>query len=104
MQKVYAVMTVLFIAALLPLPYEFYISLRVLICLGLAVFIYVVSQNATNTPKRFKYVLLGLVVLYNPLFVVHLGSKLAWALVNLGTLYFLYMVRNRVEKNSFEQE
>lgn len=100
LKKLYAVMLVLFIAAPLPFPYEFYISLRLLICLGLAAFIYSINQSGVDSLKPYKYVLVGLIVLYNPLFVVHLGSKFIWAFVNAGTLYFLFNLRGKLGDKS----
>jgi len=98
LNKSYLVMLVLFISALLPMPYEFYISLRMSICIGLALFIYYIG-NQKEELSNYKYTLLGLIILYNPLFVVHLGDKLIWAFVNVGTLYILFRLRNRLENN-----
>ncbi len=76
--KTYTVILVLCVAALLPMPYEFYISLRMLVCIGLVIFLYTLHKSELDAMKElhYKYVLAALVVLYNPLFVVHLGSKL----------------------------
>jgi len=74
---------------LLPLPYAYYVLLRLaffvaLLVLGYAV--YVKSQTLTLPLIAIG----GLAVLYNPLFLVHLGSKAIWLVANIGTLIFMY--------------
>lgn len=74
---------------LLPLPYAYYILLRLLFfgCLLFLSFA-IYEKNQKLTPLLF--VIGGLALLYNPLFLVHLGSKVAWLGVNLGTIIFMF--------------
>ncbi len=43
--KVYTIMAALFIVATLPMPYEFYVSLRMLISIGLFIFLYALNKS-----------------------------------------------------------
>ena len=76
--------------SVLPLPYAYYLFLRIIIfgsLLWLAL-----REYADN--KKFFYTgigalcLLGL-ILYNPLLPVHLGSKLIWFGLNLTGLFLI---------------
>lgn len=96
-KKTYTVMLLLLILAVLPLPYEFYINLRFLIFVGLGIFLYKLVNTRQEQLKTYKYILIGLMVLYNPVFVIHLGSKVVWSVVSVVCLYILYDLRQKLE-------
>jgi hypothetical protein len=60
---------------LLPLPYEYYGLLRLFLC---GVSLYFLSRPS-GVRDMEKWVLVGLVVLYNPPVPIELGSKLLWS-------------------------
>jgi hypothetical protein len=67
---------------LLPLPYGYYILLRLFLC---GVSLYILTRPS-GVRDGEKWVLTGLVVLYNPLVPVELGSKPLWSTRNIGTV------------------
>jgi hypothetical protein len=79
----------LFVIAVLPMPYGYYISLRTMVCVALYFFWREVY------PLRYKmagwyYTLIGLFVLYNPVLMIHLENKFLWTCLNGLTLYLLW--------------
>lgn len=75
---------------LLPLPYGYYMLLRLFLCV---VCIYFVS-SVVGVRDGEKWVLVGLAVLYNPIVPVELGSKPLWSIINIGTVIW-FLVLNR---------
>jgi uncharacterized protein DUF6804 len=76
---------------LLPLPYGYYVLLRLFLC--------VVSLYFLTRPRGVrdaeKWVLAGLVVLYNPIAPVELGSKALWSIINIGTVVWFWRLNRR---------
>ncbi|CAC9611312.1 hypothetical protein [uncultured Gammaproteobacteria bacterium] len=84
--------------ALLPFSYSFYILLRLLF-FGSMIY-YAISIYKDNIDIKIVALVI-LAILYNPIIVVHLGSKLLWLVVNIATLVFMYSLKDKVdEKNS----
>ena len=82
------------IFGLLPLPFSYYVLLRLLyfsslIYLGYAIY----EKDKSVSPILISICLLSL--LYNPVFLVHLGSKLLWAAINLATIVFVFVISKR---------
>lgn len=79
------------------LPYGYYILLRAVVCV---ICIYYFLQIRVLADKQYpRYVvigLLGMTALYNPIFLVHLGSPFIWLIVNFATLGFLAYARQFV--------
>jgi len=76
--------------SVLPLPYEFYFFLR-LVIFGSLLWL---ALKEYNKDKKFFYSGLGLfsllgLILYNPLLPVHLGSKLIWFGLNLAGIFLI---------------
>jgi hypothetical protein len=73
------------IISLLPLPYGFYSLTRTIfsICFGYVAF-RLYEANILGW-----LIFLGLVILYNPILPVHLGSKAIWVVINFIGLGFL---------------
>jgi len=76
---------------LLPLPYEYYMLLRLFLC-GVSVF-YLSSLPGVRDGE--KWVLTGLAILHNPVFPIELGSKLLWGIINVATVVCLWILRQR---------
>lgn len=69
-------------AALLELPYSYYVLLRVLVC---GVCIYLAVQEYERGRTGWVWVLGGFAVLYNPIFRIHLNREV-WSIVNIVTI------------------
>ena len=76
---------------LLPLPYGYYMLLRLFLCI---LCIYFLSTVA-GVRDGEKWVLVGLALLYNPIVPVELGSKPLWSIINVGTVAWFWMLRRR---------
>ena len=76
---------------LLPLPYEYYLLLRLFLC-GVSVYFLTRTHGVRDTEK---WVLGGLVVLYNPIAPVPLGSKLLWSTINIATVAWFSRLHRR---------
>ena len=76
---------------LLPLPYGYYMLLRLFLC---GVCLYFLS-SVTGVRDGEKWVLAGLAVLYNPLVPVELGSKPLWSIINIGTVVWFLVLSKR---------
>ena len=75
---------------LLPLPYEYYVLLRFFLC-GLCV--YFLTRPRVRDAE--KWVLVGLIVLYNPIAPVGLGSKLLWSVIDIATVAWFWTLNRR---------
>ena len=79
---------------LLPLPYAYYVLLRLAFFVSLLVLGYAVYERSQAvTPSLIVICLLA--VLYNPVFLLKLGSKTGWILVNFATLCFMFWTLER---------
>ena len=67
---------------LLPLPYVYYMLLRIFLC-GLSLYF---LTRPTGMRDVEKWVLAGLVLLFNPIAPVELGSKPLWSIINIATV------------------
>lgn len=80
------------VIGLLPLPYEYYVLLRLFLC-GISVYF---LTRPTGVRDVEKWVLVALAVLYNPIAPVELGSKPLWSIINLVTVVWFWMLNRRV--------
>jgi len=76
---------------LLPLPFGYYMLLRVFLCVLCIYFI----SSVRAVRDREKWVLVGLAVLYNPIAPVELGSKPLWSIVSIGTVAWFWWLERR---------
>ena len=84
--------------ALFPLPYSFYILLRILFFTSMIY--YAIAIYKGNICIKIV-VLVAFAILYNPIIAVHLGSKILWLIINIATLIFMYNLKGMIdEKNS----
>ena len=76
---------------ILPMPYGYYMLSRLIVAAGALYFAFHFYKINDN----FKVWVFGfLVVLYNPIIPISLGSKALWMLVNIPTIYYFYINRN----------
>ena len=75
---------------LLPMPYGYYVLLRLFLC---GVSLYFLTRPRVRETE--KWVLGGLAVLYNPIVPVELGSKLLWSVVNIATVAWFWRLDRR---------
>ena len=90
--QVYTILAILFAIALLPFPYSYYIFLRTIVCIALY-FYWAALYPMKQIYAFWYYGVIGLAVLYNPIFTIELDSQFSWFIINIGTLYFLYRIR-----------
>ncbi len=76
----------------------YYVFLRFVTCVALAGF--VLEKLST----RFKFILLLLVILYNPIVPVHLGDRGIWIIINLITIILLCCGAVAVHRQLKKQE
>src|SRR5262245_49449920 len=76
---------------LLPLPYGYYMLLRLFLC-GVSLYFLTRPRGIRDGEK---WVLVGLVVLYNPLVPIELGSNPLWSVINLATVVWFWRLNRR---------
>jgi hypothetical protein len=76
---------------LLPLPYGYYMLLRIFLCVLCVYFI----SSVRGVRDGEKWVLVGLAVLYNPIAPVEHGSKPLWTIINIATVGWFWMLDRR---------
>jgi hypothetical protein len=79
---------------LLPLPYSYYVLLRLVFFASLAVLGFTIYDKARKITPLLVIICL-LAVLYNPLILIKLGNKLVWIGVNAATLCFIFWAVQR---------
>ena len=76
--------------ALLPLPYAYYMLLRVAMC---GVFAYLAYTASQSNEQGLAWVLGITAAIYNPFAPLHLGREV-WTVVNLATIALLFYVKS----------
>ena len=76
--------------ALLPLPYAYYMLLRVGMC---GVFAYLAYTASQSNEQGLAWVLGVTAVIYNPFAPLHLGREV-WTVVNIATIALLFYVKS----------
>ena len=82
--------------ALLPMPYAYYMLLRIGIC---GVFAYLAFNAWQAGDQNFTWILGITAAIYNPFVPLHLGREL-WTVINLGTIGLLWLVNTRASESS----
>ena len=76
---------------ILPMPYGYYTLSRLVVSVCALYFVFNFHKKNDNV----KVWIFGfLVVLYNPIIPISLGSKELWMIVNIPTIYYFYINRN----------
>lgn len=79
---------------LLPMPFGFFILLKLIVSAGALYF----AVNFHKQGDNFKVWIFGfVVVLYNPIIPIPLGSKALWIIINIPTIYYFYINRNQLK-------
>ena len=98
-------LTVSIISLLLGLfhmPYGYYFILKIIVCLTSIQNIYNI-YTSFNTINRMCWLLIGLVVLYNPFIKIPLG-RFIWTLVNCFTIMiFSFLIVRETNNNNIYQ-
>jgi len=82
------------VIGILPMPFGYYTLSRLIVSAGALFFAFNFHKQNTN----YKVWIFGfLVVLYNPIILISLGSKELWMLVNIPTVYYFYINRNLIK-------
>ena len=77
--------------ALLPLPYAYYMLLRVGIC---CVFAYFSFLSYRSKQEGLTWILGLTAAVYNPFVPLHLGREV-WSIINLATIGILFYLRSK---------
>ncbi len=78
---VWAMPIVMLLIALAPLPYAYYMVLRVVVCAA-AAFLTVIDYERAGRVSGWALALFGLAILFNPIVRVHLTREI-WMAANL---------------------
>lgn len=93
-RKVALVAAIMSAVALFPLPYGYYMLLRVVVC-GAGIYCGVLGYSSN---REISVALFVVAAIFNPVFPVHLFREL-WALLNLAAValfgYYAWRVRPR---------
>ena len=92
LEKSYTCLFALIIIALLPMPYAFYSSLRVMLCIGLYFYFQAILPERHNKPVWF-WTMIGLFNIYNPILPLQMGEQSFWTFINFVTIFILYRAR-----------
>ena len=81
------------VLATLPMPFGYFKLLKLVVSAGALYF----AVNFFKKKDMFKVWMFGfIVILYNPLAPIPLGSKILWTIVNIPTIYYFYINRKAV--------
>lgn len=83
------------VLAILPFPYEFYILIRLVFFVAVIWCGWQLYQKNKQI-SIIHFVIAGLAILYNPFFLIHLGSKLVWFVINIGTAFFILKIFDKL--------
>ena len=78
---------------LLPMPYGYYFLSRLVVCICAIFFL---SQLYKLHERTSVFIFVGIAILYNPLFPIHLGDKSIWIVVNIITAIFFLINKNKI--------
>lgn len=87
---------VLALIGLLPVPYGYYTLLKFAYCLVLTLLTWA-ALTSDGVSRYWAVLSIPLILLYNPIIPVHLGSKLIWAFVNAGTVIAIWKMTRNLE-------
>ncbi len=73
--------------AVLPLPYGYYMLLRVIILVGSILLL----TNKNEIKNRVTIIIM--MVIYNPIFPIHL-NKTIWTIINVATICYIFKLKS----------
>lgn len=75
------------------LPYFSYVLLRIIVTVSCAFFIFSMNKAKHDTLTLHKLILCGMIILYNPIFSIHMGQE-DWVIANIiSAIYLFYFIR-----------
>ncbi len=96
LEKAYTALFIAILIGLFPMPYGFYDSLRVAVCIALYFFFQALLPDR-KAQRGWFALIIGLFILYNPVVPIRIGEKAVWMLINAATLYGLFRLRLALE-------
>lgn len=93
MKLIWYISSLLLVVALLPLPYGYFMFLRLAITAAAA---YVAYENFNKDTPVWGIVFIGVALLFNPFYTVHFDKGL-WAVIDIAVAA-LFFINSRVEK------
>lgn len=81
--------------ALLPLPYAYYMLLRIGMC---GVFAYLAFSAFQSNQGGLVWILGTTAAIYNPFVPLHLGRE-AWTIINLVTIGLLFYLHSQINRS-----
>lgn len=92
MQTLFKINIVALIIGIFNMPYGYYFILKTLVSLSFAKCVF--DKHDLHIPfNGFMYFIIGLIILYNPIFPIPLG-KFIWTIVNIVTIIvFIYLIQ-----------
>ena len=79
--------------AILPLPYSYYMLLRLVVCAS-AVYFAIQFLKSGNQSLLFTFGFFA--ILYNPIFPIYLYSKALWIVINIGTAFIYFFNKDKM--------
>lgn len=73
-------------------PYSYYTFLRIICC---GSFVYLATLSNQRKTAHWQWVFVGLAVIYNPIFRIHLDRPF-WSVVNVATVAVLLFSINKI--------
>ena len=85
---------VLMFIGFFPVPYGFFIYLKIIVCSSCVFYAYKLWHDKRNFKNRVvaRWGFVSLAFIYNPILQVHLYSKFPWIFINIITILFLITV------------
>lgn len=97
LEKAYTAFLITVLVCLLPLPYDFYTLTRAACCVSLYFFLIAILPDR-KTQNVWFFLIIAMLVLYNPIIPVRIGDKGIWTAINLISLYALYRARREFDR------
>ena len=85
---------VVLLIGLLPITGDYYVLLRIVVCLFGVVAFTALPQDYSKE----KVVFLVIAIIYNPIFPIYFGSKIIWIPINLVTIWFFWRLRAELKE------
>lgn len=101
LEKAYGACVLLFTAAIFPMPYEYYFSLRLAVCIALYFFVVAAYRNRKEH-GGWLVAIAVLMVLYNPIMPLHIGVQVVWTAINAATIYALFRAKLALDQPNAE--
>jgi len=85
------VATIVVLVGLLPMPGEYYVLMPLFLSGSCVYYL----STAVRVPEWEKFVLIGLIVLHNPIMPVPIGDRVFWSVANVATAAYFWLLASR---------